>query len=343
MLGVDYTRGFDIKPTKKYHINDIFNDIRMNINIKKHDIKFNIDTNTFVLLCENNKLDEIKKMISEDINKTIDIHIRFEYPFRIACYYGFFDIVKYLLSLEKKYGKININIPYIKYLINEEYFPIKTCPLYGASISGNLELVKYLLNIEDYKYYDINKAIDFALENNNIYIFKYLITTEKNVDYKKYLTNCCKNNNLNLFKYLLQFSTNIDNIFHLLIYACNNNNIEFVKYIIFHFNYKFTNINIYEMMLVSYKNLSLMKFLYSYLINNDNNNHIICFDKIKTDDLNIIKYIFSISGFCEKCIDKLKDLYNKTLNTNTIKFIKQFIFPKISQKELMKYKIELFL
>ena len=99
-------------------------------------------------ICKKGDLQQVKEIIN---NKNIN------YIFDYCCYFGHLEIVKFLLSLEKTHGKIDIHSN------NEDVFRV-------SCANGHLEIVKLLLNLE--KIYD--KKFDLLIDID-IEIIKYIM------------------------------------------------------------------------------------------------------------------------------------------------------------------------
>jgi hypothetical protein len=162
------------------------------------------NTHDFNAACISNNLELAKQIISVDIDKQINIHYGYENEklFIKICKLGYFDIIKYLVSLKEEYGKMKIHT------FNYAF--------HGSCVFGDLNIVTYLISLE-HEYYKIDqytKENAFAA-SNNLDILKYLISLDTeyekiNIDtgtvYSAFEMNCMKQNLDNL-KYLVSLSS----------------------------------------------------------------------------------------------------------------------------------------
>ena len=118
--------------------------------------------------CEANDLTVIVDLLN---NYNIDVHARCEYGFRLACAYGYLNVVQYLLE-----NDFNIDV----HVDNELGFE-------WACINGHLNIAKYILTKTNMtteivkimcRYFDKNDIIKYnyviKLYNNKLNSFKVL-------------------------------------------------------------------------------------------------------------------------------------------------------------------------
>ena len=84
----------------------------------------------FKKACRTGDINQAKQLVEK---YNIDIHAEDEYPFKMACYNGHFELVKYLTNLNQ-----NINI----HANNEAAFR-NTC------YNGHLNIVEYLISLDE--------------------------------------------------------------------------------------------------------------------------------------------------------------------------------------------------
>lgn len=145
-----------------------------NLKIMKYMIEPNniniIDLNLIFNLSFKNKNLEISKwLISIDKNKFIDIHEYDEELFRFSSSNNYLQGLKFLINLEKEYGKININVH-------------KDCSFMNSVLNNNFDIVKYLLKLEKTHKkikYDPNYLFSHSCYYNNLNMAKLLIKLEK--------------------------------------------------------------------------------------------------------------------------------------------------------------------
>ena len=155
----------------------------------------NIEIDIFYLLCENNKLCAIKKIIKHiDFNNINEIEL--QSCFEKCCQNGYLDIVKYLI---KKFPTLH------------------QCSLYTfikLFENGYLELIKFLVNCYPKLLdYSAGKIVFLIVCNSgNIevlnYLLKYLPKFETNIDNGFIIA--CKNYDYELMRYLSKYLDNFN-------------------------------------------------------------------------------------------------------------------------------------
>lgn len=143
----------------------------------------------------------------------------------LACKYGNFNIIKYLINLE--IAK-NTNIPY-EALLN-------------ASENGHLDIIKYLVSAREHTEINIydgddEEALSFACKNGHFNIVKYLIEIDSSnslihANNDEALIIASEYNHFDIVHYLISQGANIrDNINTVLYWAMTHNNYEIINYL----------------------------------------------------------------------------------------------------------------
>lgn len=141
------------------------------------------------------------------------LHFNDEKLFRNICKTGDMMIIKYLLSLKDKYGKIDIHSRYDEAFIN-------------ACNSGNLNLVKYLVLLEnEYGKIEFNSNILCIIFcQGNCHITKYILS------FGYYIL---PTDNMSIFEVVCLYSKDLDKTYlNLLLSTYQPNNIyEYVEFL----------------------------------------------------------------------------------------------------------------
>ncbi len=279
--------------------------------------------------CEKEK-DEIFKSLLSDSNISFNYNI-----FNMVCKKGNLDYVKLTLEEAKKRNKeIDINFD-------------NGTPLRDACLSGNTELVKYLLSLDDIKIdlKDGDENTIFISACNNIrkdYECAKLLyneykkrnktfdINEKNKDNCTAIYFACKNKNIDLVRYLLSIP-GIDNIkdFSFFPAACLSGNIKLVQLLYNRFYDKIDEFVITEAFAcaINSKNIDLVKYLIKVISDIENKidfnskEFMSSFmDTISTGDLEMVELLYN--NFKEKIninstvYNNCTALYNACLSSN---------------------------
>ena len=131
------------------------------------------DQELFLFACEDSDVFEVKQIVE----KGVDIHYDDEYGFRIACFKGHLDIVKYLTMLYKDTHHNMIDIH-----ARDDYGFKKACEF------GHLDVVLYLTSIHEHSCYT-------KINLNNVRDESYLWACFRgNFNTIKYMATLCKKN-----------------------------------------------------------------------------------------------------------------------------------------------------
>jgi len=175
----------------------------------------------------------------------------------IACQYGHFEILKYLIEQQKIFCDSNVlveackynHVDIIKYLIFKHKTNIYIDTLKYLSLHNNLEIIKYICSHKYFHSLDYLPAINNACENGNLEIVDYLFTfcntiSNKHLNVAQYIfTDIIQDSSLfiatqyghfEIVKYLLDIylKSNITHAYLIepsLSIAIKNNHIELVK------------------------------------------------------------------------------------------------------------------
>ncbi|AQN68743.1 ankyrin repeat protein [Saudi moumouvirus] len=234
-------------------------------------INIHSDNNNLLgLACRDGHLEIVKYLVK----KGADIHVNDDYTLRLACEYGHLKIVKYLVkkganifsknndplrkALEKRnlevatflvekgarvYAKSDIirlvsyfgNYELVKCLMHFEIDPEDgECVLKCASSSGELEVVKYLVENGIDIHADNDSALALASDRGHLEVVKYLVESGANIhadkDYALRWASRC--GYLDVVQYLVENGANINaKNDYSLRWASENGHLEVVKYL----------------------------------------------------------------------------------------------------------------
>jgi len=158
-----------------------------------------------------------------------------------------------LLITSAKFGCLNV----FYFLINKIKLKSDITLFKASIIGGNVEIVKYVLNMNDNvrKYYYDNYAIivENIIIQDNTELFKYIYN---NTYFDKVLLFTIMKNSNKILEYMYPNYYEIirscsredydDSISHLLKYSLDYNNFFSVKYLIDHFNANYSNLNPFD-------------------------------------------------------------------------------------------------
>lgn len=185
------------------------------------------------------------------------------------CEIGDLILVKYLMekylecNLENKQKSFiiaiqNNHLHILKYFIDTHNINIdfqSEYPLCLSIIHGDFEIIKYILSLNLDKTFSKRKALNKAIENGNLEIFKLLLEFDvidlSDDNSEEFLILAIKYNQFNIIKYILDNnSIFIYNYYFLnkaLYIACEKGNLDIIKYIYnscFYLNFNFNSIKI---------------------------------------------------------------------------------------------------
>jgi len=196
------------------------NNMEIDINVQRDCV--------FRLACGDGSLELVKFLLeyAEMNNTEIDINADDEYAFRLACRSGNLELVKFLLSLSNDASfEVEENDSSFKNA-EENNMEINTNAdgdhaFQCACVSGNLELVKFLLEYAKMNNMEININAD------DEYVFR-LACGSGNLELVKFLLEYAKINNT-------EININVDDNYAFRI-ACGSDNLELVKFLLFSIN-----------------------------------------------------------------------------------------------------------
>lgn len=143
--------------------------------------------NKFIKYCENDELEEMKKMVN-----SVDIFYKKSEGFRLACRYGYIDIVKWYIMAKmciKKHNEYQIYIQQIlcdQGFINEEAKWISICMPFeegfiNACEKGNLNVARYLCKLGTDIHAKNNYAFEVACIRGYFKIAKWIYSFDKRI------------------------------------------------------------------------------------------------------------------------------------------------------------------
>jgi len=282
--------------------------LEMNINLIEE--LQNDDEYIFRLLIEKGYEEKTRYLLN--ICPDINISIKNEEPFIIACDNGYINICKLLL----KY-KPNIIESYYdngKILITEHCF-INGCK------NGNIELLEWLLEIDKKINIDCyeKRGFQLACYGNNIKIVEWFMDKDIDISQEIFINTILNGNfeisNLFIIKY--DKYINNKNIELLLFNVCNTGKINVLIYIIElidNYNIKNIDFNIYYIILLEYNDRN-HNYILKYMINKNEKNEI---------DINKILMKSSYNGNKDIVLfilDKYEDIIIKNGKIKYIDFI----------------------
>lgn len=229
----------------------ILKEINENIDIRMY------DELPFRIACKNGQFETVKYLIK--YNSNIDITIKNNHAFLIACSNQDIELVEYLISLKPdiinnkyldtelkitEYAFItackNDNISIAKWLLkldsNINTHVLNEMPLERACYGGCIEIVNWLLNMEnrDIKYINeifiITCIIGYTEIGEVLLSYYPSILNENSI--KDILTYACKKGKISLGKWLYKLIKDNVKYFDYSIYfliACKNNHINYIK------------------------------------------------------------------------------------------------------------------
>ena len=176
----------------------------------------------------------------------VDIHVGNEYVFYRAVQNGHLNVVKYLVeggvdihannNFAIRSAAANNRREVIDYLLNftpnkEERKLMIDLALPNSSLSGNIDLVKYLLDLGANIHFDNELALRFALEEDLLDVAKFLIQQGANLDLVKnrQLVAASAEGRLETVKFLVENGANEIN--QALDAARQNNRLEVINYL----------------------------------------------------------------------------------------------------------------
>jgi hypothetical protein len=179
-----------------------------------------IDTNilneAFQVSCwKKNNLPIVKLFTSL---KEINIHLNDEKAFCNACDIGDFELINYLLSLEKSHGLINI------FASKESSW---SNVFYSALDNGNYDLAKFLLNLEKDAKFDIFKKEKYV----NIYLVNRIGNSYFNNE-TIFIMACVWNVDIDMIKFLLDIDQNNIDQYEKICHKRNEINVKKVLFLI---------------------------------------------------------------------------------------------------------------
>lgn len=252
-------------------INQVLDDVDGNklehtIELKKDDktIKINRKQNAIFNITTKDDVNKFKNVVGTDFNIQIEdgYHTNINL-LNLACKYGAFQIVKYLVE-----NKFNINE------INDD---TKIAPIMTSVINGKLEILKYLIengaNIKIKNDKGENLLI-IAAENSKFDIIKFLLEIKFPIDEPDnngFNALCNSVDSLEIVKLLIDGGANINYNYNDKITPLNmaiiQNQIETVKYLLENgakiINKKFIISRMFEINIDKYKNI--IKLLVNYM------------------------------------------------------------------------------
>lgn len=210
------------------------------------------EKNSLCVACEHGRLD-IVKILYKAGAKYPENEQNYDTPLAYASYYGYVNIVKYLIKkylISDEYVKHSIycavhenNIDVLDYFLtlgyNLDFVPNN--PLLAACNNKNIDAIDRLLNAgANVNVYSEKPLIYNMVTINNLDIIKRLVMFggDINAKYKEYtpILLACINNCTEVAKFLIEMGCDINCCNNLnrtpLMYACKNNNIQLVKLLI---------------------------------------------------------------------------------------------------------------
>lgn len=211
--------------------------------------------------------------------------------------------------------------------INYQPVQLNNQSITNAIESSNLDLIKYLIKVGcDISNDDIDKVGVYG----NIEILEYFIehfSYNPSNSNRKCLSYAAENNHFEMVRFLIE-SYDIDrlnnNNIYILSYAIKNQNIEMIKYLHTH-GFKHTTLEIMNGLYsieyaIKKKNLELVKILITLVnCNLDYNNYSAIKSSIETNQLEIVKFIYS--NYLDKPIRLQLLMITWANNNETVKFL----------------------